>query len=664
MARALHVQGRWPDGTDVARGVLGVLATVVVALTIGAPRAALSAGGASAIAGAIGLMHGPRGRVPLILGVSFTMGAATLAGSLAALYTVAFVCLVVLWSFGAGMLWAVGPSAGLIAAAGSALLVGAAAVPLSIAGTVGAAGLSVAGGLVQALLVAVWPGRRWRVQREAMADAYGAVATHAHALAEDPHAVLDPAPLIALREAFTLTDRQAGRRPTAFRSLYGLPERIWPSLTALADAGALGTPTEYATARAWLHTAGDILGHFASGRPAGLRDADRLLHALVSSTDPASSFAWATQPVAHQLAQALDLAVLGSVPPGEQAQRLERPGPASRLRSAADAVKGQLAPSSPVLRHALRLAGATGAGVALARATGMQHGYWIALTTLMVMRPQTAHTVERCLARMAGNAAGVLLPAAVTLIWHPGTAVNAVLAVLFIGCAYLVAESGYVAVSASLAAAIVFLTSATGAVETDAVATRLAATAIGGALAVAAHLMLPDTADAQLGQRVDEAIAAHRVYLAAALTLFTHPGRETTANVRSAGRRALLARSELAAFAHRKDLGATARSRATEVRDVLDPLHTACSVLESHQPSGAAAPPLPEAQELAAALLERLQQPGIVSPGRAPDGNRSPWREPAARLGAHPGGNHYRALLSQVATIAAATDRLQAMEAL
>ncbi|MFD7079070.1 FUSC family protein [Streptomyces sp. NPDC059918] len=278
------------------------------------------------------------------------------------------------------------------------------------------------------------------------------------------------------------------------------------------------------------------------------------------------------------------------------------------------------------------------------------------------MRPQTAHTIERCLARVAGNAAGVLVPAAVTLIWHPGTAANAALAVLFIGCAYLVAETGYVALSASLAAAIIFLTSATGAAETDAVATRLAATAIGGILAVAAHLLFPDTPDAQLNQRADEAITEHRMYLAAALTLFTNPGQESTASVRSAGRRALHARSELAASAHRKDLGATAQSQAAEVREALDPLHTACVVLETHQPSGTATPPLPEAQELAAALLERLQPPGLLLPGTDLGESRASWQEPAARLTAHQERSRYQALLSQAAAIAAATDRLQAIQ--
>ncbi|MGP3691151.1 FUSC family protein [Streptomyces sp. IBSNAI002] len=648
--------------TDVVRGVLGVLVAVAVALAFGAPWAAVSAGGAAAVAGAIGLMRGPRGRIPLILAISFTMGAATLVGSLAARHTVVFVCLVVLWSFGAGMMWAVGPRAGLIAAAGSVLLVGAAAVPLSIATTLGAAALAVAGGLVQALLVAVWPGRRWRVQREAMAGAYRAVAAHAHALADNPHAVFDPAPLIMMREAFILTDRQAARRPPAFRSLYGLPERIRPSLTALAHAADSGTPAESAAARAWLHTTGDVLGHIASRRPDELKYARHLLQNLVASTDLASSFGGATQPLALQLARALDLASSDSMLKGEKAQRLERPGLAARLHSVADAVTGQLSPSSPVLRHALRLACATGTAAALALATGMQHGYWIALTTLMVMRPQTAHTVERCLARVTGNAAGVLLPAAVTLIWHPGTVVNAVLAMLFIGCAYLVAETGYVALSASLAAAIIFLTSATGASESDAVATRLAATAIGGLLAVAAHFLLPDTANAQLRQRADEAITAHRMYLAAALTLFTNPGQESTAAVRSAGRRALRARSELASFAHRKDLGATAQSRAAEVRETLDPLHTACAVLETHQPSGTATPPLPEAQELATALLERLQPRGVLAPGTDPGESRAGWEESAARLTAHPDRSRYQALLSQAAAAAVAMDRLQAIE--
>ncbi|MFG2819238.1 FUSC family protein [Kitasatospora sp. NPDC048365] len=494
--RALRVTGRRPRLVDVGRGLLGVVAATTVTLALGTPGAAASAAGGAAVAGAMGLRGGPRGRLPSIVAVSVVMGAATFAGALAAPHTVLFVGLAVVWSFAIGMLWAVGSAAGVVAAAGSVLLVAAASVPLSVEHMLGRAALVTAGGLVQAVLVVVWPGRRWRVQREALAGAYRAVADGARALAADPRAVLDPAPPATSRAAFTLTERQAGRRPPAFRDYYGLPERIRPALTAVARATESGTAAERDAAQAWLRTAGEVLDGVAAGRPATDPRAAEQLRELIAETGRTTCPLPAARPLAEQLTRAVDLAGTGALPVGESAERLRRPGPAASLRSAAGAVGAQLSPASPVFRHALRLAGTTGAAVVLARATGLQHGYWIALTTLMVMRPETARTVERCLARVAGNAVGITLPAVVTVALHPGAAADAVLALAFLGCAYLLSETGYVALTASLATAIVFLTAATGADEPDAVATRLLATAIGGALAVTAHLLLPAPAPA------------------------------------------------------------------------------------------------------------------------------------------------------------------------
>ena len=42
------------------------------------------------------------------------------------------------------------------------------------------------------------------------------------------------------------------------------------------------------------------------------------------------------------------------------------------------------------------------------------HGHWIALTVLMVLRPETAHTYTRCVGRVAGIAAGIVVASVLT----------------------------------------------------------------------------------------------------------------------------------------------------------------------------------------------------------------------------------------------------------
>ena len=83
----------------------------------------------------------------------------------------------------------------------------------------------------------------------------------------------------------------------------------------------------------------------------------------------------------------------------------------------------------------------------------------------MVLRPETAHTYTRCVGRVAGNAAGIVAASVVTIIWHPTGLAAAVLAVLALGIAYAVSGFGYVATSAALAAAVVFLIDVSGAAE-------------------------------------------------------------------------------------------------------------------------------------------------------------------------------------------------------
>ena len=84
---ALRTPGiSWPYAGEVTRSLLGVLLAVVAALHwgtgMGVPGAAIAAGGSAAIAGATALQDSPHGRLPLVVGVSFAMGAAVLVGSL------------------------------------------------------------------------------------------------------------------------------------------------------------------------------------------------------------------------------------------------------------------------------------------------------------------------------------------------------------------------------------------------------------------------------------------------------------------------------------------------------------------------------------------------------------------------------------------------------
>ena len=143
-----------------------------------------------------------------------------------------FVVTVTLWCLAAGMVWAVSANAGLVAAAASALLVTCPPTTSASAAVVAAA-LAVLGGLTQAVLVAAWPQQRWKEQRRALSGAYASVAAAARQLAADPSVVTDPTPLIELREEFSVSERKGRRRPSSYRTMYALPERIAMTLNTL-----------------------------------------------------------------------------------------------------------------------------------------------------------------------------------------------------------------------------------------------------------------------------------------------------------------------------------------------------------------------------------------------------------------------------------------------
>jgi hypothetical protein len=180
------------------------------------------------------MQDSPAGRVQLVIVVSLQMGAVVFLGALTASYNVVFLCIVAVWCFAAGMQWALGGKPGLVAAAATGLLVVSPPVAPSLTAVVFSTLLTVAGGCVQAALIAVWPPRRWRVQRDALTRAYRALAADARGVAADREASVRAAPLTSLREAFA--DSEATRRPLAYhggyRLLSGSPRRWMPCAVA------------------------------------------------------------------------------------------------------------------------------------------------------------------------------------------------------------------------------------------------------------------------------------------------------------------------------------------------------------------------------------------------------------------------------------------------
>jgi hypothetical protein len=579
--KGLALRSTTPDMSAIVRSVLGVLLVTAAALYWVGAGAAIAAAGAAAIAGAVALQETPRGPFRLVACVSLAMGAAVLLASLVGPHDLMFAVLVAVWGFGAGMTWAVSANAGLVAAAATALLVVTPPAVPAWPTAASSAALALLGGLSQAVLIALWPRRRWRVQRSALTRAYLSLAADARALADDPTGEVNAQPLVWLREAFALTEGQAGRRPFAYRAWYGLPERLALTVTAIG-----GKSANVDGCAKVLVAAADVLTAVAAPNAAGRQAVSYALGVFdVAATAIKGSEVALVQRLSEQLREAVGLRY-GELTPPADITELRREGLPIEIRRVGPAVRAQLDWESPVLRHALRLSAATSLGTLVAGFADLGHGYWISLTAVMVLRPETAHTYTRCAGRIAGNAVGIVVASILVLLLHPTGLLAAAFAVLFLAVAYLASGFGYLAVSAALAAAIVLLVEIGGTAGPATLGDRLLATLIGGALAVLAHVALPDHAVVRMRQRAGELLKTEMDYAATVIRAFVHELDRPTEALAAAWERAYRARAafEAAAGAAPTEDG-DFRRWLRAYRAGLNVVTASCTALETSMPA-------------------------------------------------------------------------------
>jgi uncharacterized membrane protein YccC len=567
VTKGLGLRLQLPDNGAVARSLLGVLVLTAAALLWGPVGAATSTAAAGAIAGAIALQDNPLGRIPIVLAVSVELGIAVLAGGLTAGYSIVFVIVIALWCFFAGMQWAVGAPAGLLAGASGLLLV--IQHPQPALAALASALFAVAAGLTQTALIVVWPPRRWRLEREALAKVYRSLSADARQLASEPTAEVDSSQLLECKEAFSADETQSGRRTSAYRDWHALPEQIAKTLMALR-----GKAAGQEVIRDVLTAASDTLAAIAAQSRTARRDAEYALKGVDAAVAAvAISDASVAQRVSRQLHRA-DALRFG---------RRNLTDWMGALRSGFDVAARHLNLKSPISRHAVRLAGAAACGTAIAHFADVPAGYWIPLTVLLVMRPETAHTYTRCFGRVAGICVGVVIASAVTLLWAPSGFAAAILAVLFLGITYAVSIVGYIAVTAAFGATIVLLLDITDA--SSSVSDLLFAVVIGGALTVLCHVVVPDDALIRLRQRAGELLKTEIDYAATVIKAFVHDLDHPSDALAAAWQRAFRARAafEAAAGATRVE-SRELRRWLRSFRAGLNAVTTSCTALEQSLP--------------------------------------------------------------------------------
>ncbi|MEU1471154.1 FUSC family protein [Streptomyces sp. NPDC005761] len=602
------------------RAAAGLAIVIGFSLWLSSPASAASAAFGAFSAGTATFQRSWRPRKVLALAAGAGLSLSTFLGYVAAAHLVAFLSLLAVWAFLAGVAWAASPTAGIVATTTVGIMLVTVTLPTSIGEAAEHAAIIAIGGVVQATLILLVPIRRWGAHRDALADALAAVADYARRLRHDPTARFDPEPMMTARDAAAVTPLQARTRPAALHGPRGLAERIRPVLASLADPG-VGAPAEGPErdrARELLATAAEVLDSAARsirrGAPAQVpAPAMEALRAGAKDEVLKGPARAAASRLVDLLGEVVETAECGhshaeyTPAPGKPgASPLLRPTVLRMMPTVLRSMRHELVRDSPVLRHAVRLAVVASLGYLLGTALPLGHGYWVPITSVMVLRPDFHQTYARAVARFVGTLIGVGLATGVVQLLDPGPYLSGGLAVCSAALLYLLMHTGYAVSQSFVAAYVVFLLGMGGEEWHQTVPDRVLLTLIGGALAMLAYMVFPAWETPRLLDRLADWLAASGRYTAAVIAAYADPADRHRAEVR----RALLAsRAAEAAWDEAFDrakrepvkLRGLSRSAAEDAREALKSLGRAAMLLEAHLPARGTRP-VPDAERFAESL--------------------------------------------------------------
>jgi Fusaric acid resistance protein-like len=158
------------------------------------------------------------------------------------------------------------------------------------------------------------------------------------------------------------------------------------------------------------------------------------------------------------------------------------------LRESLGSLRRCLSLRAPVCLYSLRMAVMVTVAAEVYRHVNFLSGYWIPMTTLLVVRADAVQTLTRGMMRVTGTLVGAGVAGLIAAHLHPTPAVLAAMIVFFAWWAYSVLKVNYALFTLNLTAYIVFLLALSGLPPAEVVHRRAAYTALGGMLALLAYL--------------------------------------------------------------------------------------------------------------------------------------------------------------------------------
>ncbi|MFC4427249.1 FUSC family protein [Deinococcus navajonensis] len=384
-------------------------------------------------------------------------------------------------------------------------------------GLLGTAGLVLAGGLLQTLLlVLVWPANPRRAERQAVAAAYDGLALFVTSL-DSPAPTRLPG-VLPLQSARTiLTDAQRlGSRPEHHALVQALrrAEALHAALVGFAQADAAVRQTGVAgeqQANATLALLAKLLRTVGQQVRQG-----QAPHFVLEDLEGLKGLVLTMEkqlPVHNQAAHQEYAQWTGILLVHLQFLQGGAVGTALPAPPAPLAVPSPVWPT--VLRgHVLRFTATMTLATAAERLLRLPNGFWIPLTVCLVLRPEFAVTVHRGVTRVAGTLVGVGTALVLMLVIHPTGALLSGLLIVASWLAYALFLTNYALFSAVITVYIILSLSVAGHAGQvlEVSAQRLLATLLGGALALGSYLLWPTWHAPHVGNALWEAVTAQQAY--------------------------------------------------------------------------------------------------------------------------------------------------------
>ncbi len=176
-------------------------------------------------------------------------------------------------------------------------------------------------------------------------------------------------------------------------------------------------------------------------------------------------------------------------------------------RAAAAALRANLTLASASARHAIRFGAALAAGVAAYRLLGLHdHGFWIPLTILFVMRPSREETDHRLVLRALGTVLGLVLATAVAEAFPGDDLVLGAVLTIAAGFSFGLLTVQYALFTAAITTFVVLMSSTLGEGAFRAAGQRATGTALGIAIAFLVWRLWPGPGEGE-GRRSGRAAA-------------------------------------------------------------------------------------------------------------------------------------------------------------